>query len=135
MAASKALMASLTHLRPLTCAASSVSTSHSARLVPQPPDLIKWVRKEGGFVHQAVKISQLESNGLGLVASEEIPRGSDLIVLPHHLPLRFGSLQEDSLDSVLVDLARKVPGIDFSFLHVYFLDSISTRLFAFCASF
>ncbi|KAF7827574.1 histone-lysine N-methyltransferase setd3 [Senna tora] len=112
MAASKALMASLNHLRPLTCAASSVSASYPARLVPQSPDLIKWVRKEGGFVHQAVNIAQDESKGLGLVASEEIPRGSDLIVLPHHVPLRFGSLEsghEDALDSLLVDLARQVP--------------------------
>ncbi|KAK4264062.1 hypothetical protein QN277_029401 [Acacia crassicarpa] len=111
MAASKALMASLTHLRPLTCAA-SVSKSYPMRLVPQPPDLIKWVRKQGGFVHTAVKIAQDESKGLGLMASEEIPTGSDLIVLPHHLPLKFGSLEsnnEDELDSVLVNLARHVP--------------------------
>lgn len=111
MAASKALMASLTHQRPLTCVA-SVSTSYPTRLVPQPPDLIKWVRKQGGFVHKAVKIAQYDSNGLGLMASEEIPRGSDLIVLPHHVPLKFGSLEsnhEDDLDSVLVNLARHVP--------------------------
>lgn len=106
-------MASLTHLRAVTCTASA-STSYPTRLVPQPPDLIKWLRKEGGFVHRAVKIAQDESKGLGLVASEEIPSGSDLIVLPHHLPLRFGSLEsdhDDALDPVLVDLARQVPGM------------------------
>ncbi|XP_028798450.1 actin-histidine N-methyltransferase-like isoform X2 [Neltuma alba] len=111
MAASKALMASLTHLRPLTCAA-SVSASYPTRLVPQPPDLIKWVQKQGGFVHKAVKIAQVDSKGLGLMASEEIPRGSDLIVLPHHVPLKFRSPvsnHEDEPDSVLVNLASHVP--------------------------
>ena len=74
----KTVMCSLTQLRPLTCAASA-------------PDLIKWVAREGGFVHRAVKIAQLDSsNGLGLVTKEEIPRGSDL-------PLRFTSLERDPL--------------------------------------
>ncbi|XP_061351239.1 uncharacterized protein LOC133296297 isoform X1 [Gastrolobium bilobum] len=102
MATSKAVMSSLTHLRPLTCAASA----SASRLVPQPPDLIKWVTREGGFVHRAVKIAQHDSNGfgLGLVAKEEIPRGSDLIVLPHHLPLHF-----TSQDSLLLELARQIP--------------------------
>lgn len=51
--------------------------------------------------------------GLGLVASEEIPKGSELVVLPQHIPLRFGSLESedgDGLDSVLANLARQVPG-------------------------
>ena len=112
MATSKAVMASLTHLRPLTCAASA--SSYSARLVPHPPDLIKWVTREGGFVHRAVKIAPHDSNGLGLVAKEQIPKGSDLIVLPDHVPLRFRSLEsnhQDALDSVLVELARLVPGM------------------------
>ncbi|KAK7251644.1 hypothetical protein RIF29_35018 [Crotalaria pallida] len=115
MATSKAVMSSLTHLRPLTCAASSSSSSSSsypARLVPYPPDLIKWVTREGGFVHPAVKISHHHSNGLGLVANQQIPRGTDLIILPDHIPLRFGSSQSDSrdtVDSVLAQLARQVP--------------------------
>ncbi|KAM2658404.1 hypothetical protein EV2_021116 [Malus domestica] len=109
MAASKMLMASFTAFRPLTCAASA---SYPARLAPRPPDLIKWVRREGGFVHEAVKIAQDSSFGLGLVASEEIPKGSELIVLPEHVPLRFGSIESDGgdgVDSVLDDLARLVP--------------------------
>ncbi|KAI4357552.1 hypothetical protein L6164_001492 [Bauhinia variegata] len=113
MAASKVLMASLTHLRPLTCAASaSASASYPTRLVSQPPDLIKWVRREGGLVHQAVKIAQDESRGLGLVAAEEIPKGSELIILRDHMPLRFNSTElehEDGLDSVLVNLASQIP--------------------------
>lgn len=65
-------------------------------------------------MHEAVKIAQDSSFGLGLVASEEIPKGSELIVLPEHVPLRFGSLESEGgdggLDSVLVNLARHVPG-------------------------
>ncbi|CAN1297196.1 Actin-histidine N-methyltransferase [Linum perenne] len=115
MAASKFVTAaSLTHCRPLTCAATAVS-SYSSRLVAYPPDLIKWVRREGGFVHQAVKISQDESNGLGLVASQPIAKGSQLIALPDHIPLKFGASSrmdaagDDVAASVLANLARPVP--------------------------
>ncbi|XAR72198.1 Histone-lysine N-methyltransferase [Bertholletia excelsa] len=102
----------LTHFRPFACAA---ATAYSGRLVPHPPDLIKWVRREGGFVHQAVKIAQLEPYGLGLVASEEITKGSDLIALPDHVPLQFGSIDSDggaasaAAHPVLVNLASKIP--------------------------
>ncbi|KAJ0038029.1 hypothetical protein Pint_22389 [Pistacia integerrima] len=109
MAASKmVIMSSLTHhMRPITCAA-----SYHTRLVPQPPDLLKWVKKEGGFVHQAVKISQQQdddSYGLGLVASQDIPKGSLLIALPDYVPLRFESDAGDEARSVFVNLARQVP--------------------------
>lgn len=116
MAASKIAMASLslTHFRPLSSASTaSVAPSSSTRLIPRPPDLINWVRREGGFVHQAVKIAQHADSGLGLVASDHIPTGSELIVLPHNLPLRFESPEagdSDEADSVLVNLARQVPG-------------------------
>lgn len=105
---------SLTHVRPLTCVAAACS-----RLVPQPPDLIKWVKSEGGFVHKSVQISQGDSFGFGLVASEDIPKGSDIIALPQHIPLKFGSLEaETSLDagahSALINLAQHVPGMEFS---------------------
>lgn len=56
--------------------------------------------------------------GLGLVASEEIPKGSELVVLPEHIPLGFGSLESedgDGLGSVLANLARQVPGQCFCF--------------------
>lgn len=109
MAASKTAMASLIHYRPLTCAASA-SASHPTRLVPHAPDLIKWVRREGGFVHEAVKIAQDELSGLGLAAADKIPEGSDLIALPHHVPLRFQSNGGDAAERVLVGLASKVPG-------------------------
>ncbi|XP_034685297.1 actin-histidine N-methyltransferase [Vitis riparia] len=105
----------LTQFRPLTCAAATATATacHPGRLVPHPPDLIKWVRREGGFVHQAVTIApSADSCGLGLVASQDIPKGSDLIALPHHIPLRFSSLESegvDTIDSVLVNLARQVP--------------------------
>lgn len=115
MAVSKFVMASLTNCRPLTCAATATASSYQERLVPHPPDLIKWVRREGGFVHQAIKISQDGTNGLGLIASHDIPKGSQLIVLPDNIPLKFGD--EDGVDeahSVLVKLAQKVPGMYFS---------------------
>lgn len=105
MATPKMVMSSLTHLRPLTCAASA------SRIVHHPPDLINWVTREGGFVHRAVKIAQLGSNGLGLVAKQEIPMGSELIVLPHHIPLQFPSLDVNPHDSALFQLACHVPGI------------------------
>lgn len=63
-------------------------------------------------MHQAVKISQLDSNGFGLVASEDIPKGSELIALPDHIPLQFGSVETDGSDAgyaALVNLARLVP--------------------------
>ncbi|PIN01661.1 N-methyltransferase [Handroanthus impetiginosus] len=102
---------SLTHVRPLACAAASASF-YSGRLVPYPPDLMKWVRREGGFVHQSIKIAYLEEEepkglGLGLVASEDIPKGSDLITLPQHFPLRFEA--KDGESSILIDLARRIP--------------------------
>lgn len=120
MAASKIAMASLslTHFRPLSSASMpSLSPSFSSRLVAHPPDLIKWVRRECGFVHHALNIAPSPDahTGLGLLASDRIPKGSELIVLPHNLPLRFESLEagdSDEADSVLVNLARQVPGID-----------------------
>lgn len=97
---------SLTHVRPLTCAGAG-----AGRLVPQPPDLIKWVKTEGGFVHKSIKIAQGDSFGLGLVASEEIPKGSDLIALPQHIPLKFSgsSSEPENSHSALVKLAQHVP--------------------------
>ncbi|KAK3222229.1 hypothetical protein Dsin_009254 [Dipteronia sinensis] len=105
MAASKMLLSSLTQISPIKCA-----VSYHTRLVRHPPDLLKWVKREGGFVHQALKISpqQQDDNtyGLGLVASQDIPKGSLLISLPHHIPLKCDA---DAADSVLLNLARQVP--------------------------
>lgn len=109
-------MAGLGASKILSCAAATAvaTASHAGRLVHHPPDLIKWVRRERGFVHQAVRIApSSDSCGLGLVASQDIPKGSDLITLPHHIPLRFSSLESEGADapeSVLVNLAGQVPG-------------------------
>lgn len=103
---------SLTHLRPLTTYASS-SSAIPTRLAPHPPDLIRWVRRQGGFVHKALKITVDEesSSGLRLVASENVTKGSELISLPNHIPLCFPSLDSsDAADSALIQLARRVPG-------------------------
>lgn len=109
MSSKMMLMAnSLTHVRPLTCAAAAV---YPSRLVAQPPDLIKWVKTEGGFVHKSIKVAQGDTFGLGLVASEDIPKGSDLIALPQHIPLKFdGSTSEsENSHSALIKLAQHVP--------------------------
>ncbi|KAB1999594.1 hypothetical protein ES319_D12G173000v1 [Gossypium barbadense] len=108
MAAAKLLIPTLSHFRPLTCAA-AVSASNPARLVPRPPDLLKWIKREGGFVHEAVTITQDTTYGLGLVASGGIPKGSDLIVLPEHVPLKFQSDKDDEADSVSLPLSNRVP--------------------------
>ncbi|XVE74645.1 hypothetical protein DITRI_Ditri12bG0033900 [Diplodiscus trichospermus] len=71
MAASKMLIPSLTQVRPLTCAATS---SFPARLVPKPPDLLKWVKREGGFVHEKVKTAQDTTYGLGLEPLAKSPK-------------------------------------------------------------
>ncbi|KAI3696310.1 hypothetical protein L1987_79322 [Smallanthus sonchifolius] len=97
----------LTFRRRLTCSAAA-----TPRLVPNPPDLIKWVRKEGGFVHPFVRIAESGPLGLGLVAVEEIPKGSELIGLPEHIPLRFPVTESDGGDESyynLMNLARHVP--------------------------
>uniref|UniRef100_M1AL45 SET domain containing protein n=1 Tax=Solanum tuberosum TaxID=4113 RepID=M1AL45_SOLTU len=113
MSSKMMLMAnSLTHVRPLTCAtAAAAAAVYPSRLVAQPPDLIKWVKIEGGFVHKSIKIAQGDSFGLGLVASEDIPKGSDLIALPQHIPLKFdgSSSESENSHSALIKLAQHVP--------------------------
>ncbi|XP_076953512.1 uncharacterized protein LOC143627617 [Bidens hawaiensis] len=99
----------LTFRRRLTTAAAAVTP----RLVPTPPDIIKWVKKEGGFVHPLIRIADFGPLGLGLVASEEIPKGSDLIALPEHVPLKFPVIgnDDDGDESLpgLLNVARHVP--------------------------
>lgn len=107
MAASKVLLSTLVQIRPIQCCA-----SYHTRIVSHPPDLLKWVKREGGFVHQSVKISpqQPDNYGIGLVAADDIPKGSLLISLPIHLPLKVQTDDVTGADSVLLDLARRVPG-------------------------
>lgn len=76
--------------------------------MPHPPDLLKWVRKEGGFVHESIKIAQVPSYGLALVASHDIPQGSDLIALPPHLPLKFDDF-DDGSSPICTDLSHHIP--------------------------
>ncbi|KAK9105910.1 hypothetical protein Scep_022754 [Stephania cephalantha] len=96
-----------TQLRPLSCASSPT------RLVPQPPDLIRWVKREGGFVHPGLRIADGDC-GLGLVSTDQIPKGSDLIGLPSHVPLRIGSVGDadnvgGGVEPALLGLVRRVP--------------------------
>ncbi|KAJ0987236.1 hypothetical protein J5N97_005592 [Dioscorea zingiberensis] len=99
--AGMATAASLAGCRTMTCSAS--------RIAPQPPDLIRWVRREGGFVNPKLKISDSGAHGLCVVAAEDIPEGSDLISLPSHLPLRFKKSPESDGDSALMEIALRVP--------------------------
>ncbi|KAK6122274.1 hypothetical protein DH2020_043988 [Rehmannia glutinosa] len=115
---SSKMITSLTHSRSLAYAAAASASFYPSRLVPQPPDLIKWVRREGGFVHHSIKIAYLEEEkpnglGLGLVASDDIPKGSDLISLPQHIPLKFEA--KDGESSTLIALARQVPEVNWTF--------------------
>ncbi|KAM0952759.1 putative [histone H3]-lysine(4) N-trimethyltransferase chromatin remodeling SET family [Dioscorea sansibarensis] len=101
LTATAGMAASLAGHRTITCSA--------ARIAPQPPDLIRWVRREGGFVNPKLKISDMGAHGLCVVASEDIPEGSDLIALPSHLPLRFKKSPESDGDSTLFELALRIP--------------------------
>ncbi|XP_058078500.1 uncharacterized protein LOC131226792 [Magnolia sinica] len=112
----KMLLSAMDHLihssapnfRPLTCAASS--PPYPTRLASHPPDLIRWVRREGGVVHKGLKIADVPSLGLGLVASQEISKGSELIALPNHLPLSFrDSPDANGSDGALIEIASCVP--------------------------
>ncbi|KAI0492984.1 hypothetical protein KFK09_027260 [Dendrobium nobile] len=99
-----ASMKSMAHRRLLTCSASS------SRLVLHPPDLVQWVRREGGFVHPKLRIANQGSDGLGVSSLSEIPAGADLITLPSHIPLRLQHSDEpDERDSVLTQLSGKIP--------------------------
>ncbi|XP_038977085.1 actin-histidine N-methyltransferase-like [Phoenix dactylifera] len=103
---------SLTHRRQLTSSAPPVTAA--ARIVPHPPDLVRWVRREGGLLHPKLKIADHPYHGLGVVATDDIPQRSELVVLPSHLPLRLRRDPEpdgggEGPDSVLSQLARRVP--------------------------
>ncbi|KAJ3694849.1 hypothetical protein LUZ60_000226 [Juncus effusus] len=87
----------LTRRRSLTCSAS--------RVVPHPPDLIRWVRREGGSVHPSIALADHPTDGLGLISVGEIPAGSELIELPGHLPLRW----TNGADGMLHKLAERIP--------------------------
>ncbi|KAH9295074.1 hypothetical protein KI387_038662, partial [Taxus chinensis] len=84
---------------------------YSTRLSPNAPDLIKWIRDEGGFVHQGLRLDNEGSSGLGLVSSRFITAGTNLISLPRHIPLALPPLDSapDHPDAVLIDLARRLP--------------------------
>ncbi|CAH8356846.1 unnamed protein product [Eruca vesicaria subsp. sativa] len=105
MATSKLAITSLaSHIRPFTC----LAASQPSRLAPHPPDLVRWIKREGGFVHHAVNLSQDTPFGIGLISTEQIPQGTDLISLPPHVPLRFES-DETTPSPLLAALSRRVP--------------------------
>lgn len=94
--------------RSLACSAASAA---APRLAPQPPDLVRWVQREGGFVHPALRVSDHPEHGLGVSAAAadgDIPPGEVLITLPGRLPLRLRR-PTGAADDVLVQLAQQVP--------------------------
>ncbi|OEL28877.1 hypothetical protein BAE44_0010103 [Dichanthelium oligosanthes] len=95
--------------RSLSCSAASAA---APRLAPQPPDLVRWVQREGGFVHPALRVTDHPEHGLGVSAAAadgDIPAGDVLIALPGRLPLRLRR-PTSTADDVLVQLAQQVPG-------------------------
>ncbi|KAJ4816745.1 Histone-lysine N-methyltransferase setd3 [Rhynchospora pubera] len=95
---------SLTRRRSLTCSAN--------RIVAHPPDLVRWVRREGGSVHPDLTISDDSELGLSVFSTGEISAGSELIDLPSHLPLRWNppaGPTSDKDDSLLAQLAQQIP--------------------------
>ncbi|KAG6520908.1 hypothetical protein ZIOFF_017970 [Zingiber officinale] len=84
----------------------------ASRLVPHPPDLVRWVRREGGFVHPNITVSDRGPYGLGVVATGDIQPGSELIALPSHLPLFFERCphnDDGGGHSTLMQLALRIP--------------------------
>uniref|UniRef100_A0A0D9VKP2 SET domain-containing protein n=1 Tax=Leersia perrieri TaxID=77586 RepID=A0A0D9VKP2_9ORYZ len=90
-----------------------VSCSASApRIAPQPPDLLRWVQREGGFVHPGLRVVDHPEHGLGVsvaAAEGEIPPGDVLIALSGRLPLRLRRPAAGAADAVLMQLAEQVP--------------------------
>lgn len=105
------LSSSLTRSTRRSLACSAASTA-APRLAPQPPDLVRWVQREGGFVHPALRVSDHPEHGLGVSAAAadgDIPPGEVLITLPGRLPLRLRR-PTGAADDLLVQLAQQVPG-------------------------
>ncbi|KAB8088787.1 hypothetical protein EE612_013503, partial [Oryza sativa] len=53
--------------RSLSCSAAAASAA--PRIAPQPPDLLRWVQREGGFVHPALRVVDHPEHGLGVSAA------------------------------------------------------------------
>ncbi|KAG6551561.1 hypothetical protein Mapa_006984 [Marchantia paleacea] len=76
----------------------------------QTPELCQWIEKHGGYVSPGVELSQDGQSGLGLLASQWIPRGQTLIRLPSHLQLGMRSGDANCPASeTLQAIANRVP--------------------------
>ncbi|KAF5184433.1 Histone-lysine n-methyltransferase [Thalictrum thalictroides] len=71
-------------------------------------DLERSFSRSRGFVHPGIKIAAADQYGLGLIASQHIPKGSHLIALPNHIPLRFPNHNHNS-GFIFNQLAHRVP--------------------------
>jgi hypothetical protein len=84
--------------------------SYSPRL-SHAPDLVQWIRDEGGFIHEGLKLENDGFTGLGLVSSRPISAGIEIISLSRHIPLSLPLLDAhpDDTDSLLLYIARGLP--------------------------
>ncbi|GJN22188.1 hypothetical protein PR202_gb09734 [Eleusine coracana subsp. coracana] len=95
--------------RKLSC---SAATADAPRIAPHPPDLVRWVQREGGFIHPALCVANHQEYGLGVSTGAiegDIPPGELLIALPGRLPLRLRR-PTSAADDVLLQLAKQVRG-------------------------
>jgi len=85
--------------------------SYSPRLSPNAPDLVQWIRDEGGFVHEGLKLENESFTGLGLVSSTPISAGTEIISLPRHIPLSLPLVGApfDQTDSLLSYISAYLP--------------------------
>nr|ADE77120.1 unknown [Picea sitchensis] len=85
--------------------------SYSPRLSPNAPDLVQWIRDEGGFVHEGLKLENESFTGLGLVSSTPISAGTEIISLPRHIPLSLPLVgaPSDQTDSLLSYISAYLP--------------------------
>ncbi|KAK3155201.1 hypothetical protein QOZ80_2BG0200190 [Eleusine coracana subsp. coracana] len=93
--------------RKLSC---SAATADAPRIAPHPPDLVRWVQREGGFIHPALCVANHQEYGLGVSTGAiegDIPPGELLIALPGRLPLRLRR-PTSAADDVLLQLAKQV---------------------------
>ncbi|KAK9115129.1 hypothetical protein Syun_021926 [Stephania yunnanensis] len=80
---------------------------------PSTPRFDSVGQERRGFVHPGLRIADGDC-GLGLVSTDQIPKGSDLIGLPSHVPLRIGSVVDadnvgGGVEPALLGLVRRVP--------------------------
>lgn len=82
-------------------------------LSPDVRDLVQWIRDEGGFVDEGLKLESEGSSGSGLMSSKVISAGTKTKSLPCHIPLALPPLVAgpNQTDAILLRLAEVLPRI------------------------